>query len=224
MLLALMASCTSGPTPTTTTGAAFTPAQLELVAGLWTNSIGLHRPDADLWQVRLTEMCDKGVWETNVAVDLAAKYVGEDEAFSVRAPAAGPVDMGEAANALWVMGVQVCVDRYPDGYEVVGPPFGPGSADSSRPESSNLTVVLQCGDKSLASETFDYTDEFTGYATAHGAVDTVKGRVGNAEPFEEVVDDSNVTFRWFDGDDLVGLLTVGRVDDGWFIDEWWFCS
>ena len=31
VLLALMASCTSGPTPTTTTGAAFTPAQLELV-------------------------------------------------------------------------------------------------------------------------------------------------------------------------------------------------
>ena len=113
---------TEAPPPTV----AFSVEQAEQAGMLWANSIGIAQLDPDVWRTRLEEMCELGVWEKAVAADLAGKYVEADAHLSSRAPGVGAVDIGDATNALWGAGIQVCAERYPAGYEVDGPPFPEG--------------------------------------------------------------------------------------------------
>lgn len=95
---------------------------LSVQAGTWLNSTGLNQRDSGIWRWRLHRACSEGVWNDTVAHSLAEEFVAMDQGLSVRAASAGPVDIGDAAQALWTMAANVCRDAFPDGEIEQGPP------------------------------------------------------------------------------------------------------
>ena len=71
---------------------------------------------------RLERACSEGVWERDVARQLAEEFIDEDLAKSVRAEGSGPPTVEEGAQSLWMMAVNVCRDAFPDGEIEKGPP------------------------------------------------------------------------------------------------------
>lgn len=113
----LVTACGSG---TSTVLADVSDRKIESVAGTWVNQVGLSQTDPTMWRERLTEACTEGVWDPEVASELADRYVTED-----RTAFAGGDDVpatGDAAGALWTMAVQVCRDSFPAGAVHAGPP------------------------------------------------------------------------------------------------------
>ena len=72
--------------------------------------------------MRRERACTEGVWDRDVATQLAEEFIQEDLAVSVRAEGSGPPSAGEGAQALWIMAVNVCRDVFPDGAIEDGPP------------------------------------------------------------------------------------------------------
>ncbi|HVR33206.1 MAG TPA: hypothetical protein VMS74_10930, partial [Acidimicrobiia bacterium] len=96
--------------------------EIERVAGTWVNQLGLVQTDPNEWRDRLTDACTDGVWNPDVALDLADQYLAEDrEAFAGGDDAALPATT-EAATALWTMAAHVCRDSFPAGAIDAGPP------------------------------------------------------------------------------------------------------
>jgi hypothetical protein len=93
------------------------------VTATWVNMLGLDQQDPDIWRSRLNQACTLGVWDKTVAVSLATRYIDEDIPTSVRSEAMGPPSVENAANALWLMAIQVCRDKFPDEAIAAGPPF-----------------------------------------------------------------------------------------------------
>ncbi|NOY56224.1 MAG: hypothetical protein GXP34_09590 [Actinobacteria bacterium] len=125
LMLAIVAGgCAAGSTIQETTAAridvtttAFpidmTDEALFPVYSTWVNMLGLRQLDPAVWRRRLSEACTLGVWDKTVAVDLATRYIAEDASLAARTPGQEPPSVEDAADALWLMALQVCRDRYP---------------------------------------------------------------------------------------------------------------
>jgi hypothetical protein len=111
----------SGPGSSTVL-AEVTDDEIETVAATWLNQLGLMRADADVWRDRLTDACTAGVWNPDVAFELADRYLAEDQETFTGGDDATPPATAEAANTLWTMAVQVCRDSFPAGAIDAGPP------------------------------------------------------------------------------------------------------
>ncbi|HEY5651446.1 MAG TPA: hypothetical protein VIW46_08375 [Acidimicrobiia bacterium] len=88
----------------------------------WVNSTGLVEGEVTVWRQRLTQACDQGVWDDDVARQLAERYVGEDQDVAMEGVSDGDELRARAAQALWIMAVQVCPDEFPPGEIEDGPP------------------------------------------------------------------------------------------------------
>lgn len=107
--------------------------EIESVAGTWVNQLGLMQTDPNLWRDRLADACTEGVWDPDVAFELADRYVTEDrETFAGGDDAALPAP-AEAADTLWTMAVQVCRDSFPAGTIDAGPPSALLDVERSSP-------------------------------------------------------------------------------------------
>ena len=82
---------------------------------IWWNAIGLVRRDHQIWTERLSEACTLGVWDRNVAEELAARYITEDEPVAHVDTEKNPPSLYDAAQALRSMAAQVCGDAFPPG-------------------------------------------------------------------------------------------------------------
>ncbi len=128
MLASVAGGCSTGAhidRTTTTFPADVSDATLRSVSSTWVNMTGLRQLDPAVWRRRLDEACTQGVWDKTVAVELATKYIAEDEAafLSGRTPDQAPTTVEDAADALWLMALQVCRDTFPADAIEAGPPF-----------------------------------------------------------------------------------------------------
>lgn len=96
--------------------------QLNSQVDTWVNQLGLAQTDPDLWRERLERACTEGVWHSDIAMQLAEEFIEEDLAASVRGEGLDPPTVESGAQALWLMGVNVCRDAFPDGEIENGPP------------------------------------------------------------------------------------------------------
>jgi hypothetical protein len=96
--------------------------QLIQQSGTWVNSLGLAQTDPGTWRTRLERACSEGVWDREVAMELATQFIEEDVAVSVRAEGLGMPSVEDGARALWTMAVNVCRDAFPVGAVEDGPP------------------------------------------------------------------------------------------------------
>lgn len=96
--------------------------QIPTATSSWVNQLGLNRTDVATWTTRFRLACSRGVWEPDVARELAEDFIREDLPFSVRSPDLGEPSTDEAAQVLWTMTVQVCRDAFPPGAIESGPP------------------------------------------------------------------------------------------------------
>ncbi len=98
--------------------------ELRTVYSTWINQLGLVQDDPIIWHTRLVEACTEGVWDPEVALSLADRYMSEDASLTADPDASskGPTTE-EAANALWTMAVQSCRERFPEAALKEGPPF-----------------------------------------------------------------------------------------------------
>lgn len=99
-----------------------TDEELRPVVVTWVNQTGLVRDDAGVWRGRLGEACAQGVWDEDVAARLADLYVDQDIAVAMEGVEDGPELRDRAAQALWIMAVQVCGGDFPEGEIEEGPP------------------------------------------------------------------------------------------------------
>ncbi|GBE20672.1 MAG TPA: hypothetical protein ENH00_03195 [Actinobacteria bacterium] len=100
-----------------------TDEALRSVSSTWVNMLGLRQLDPAVWRRRLSEACTLGVWNKTVAVDLAGRYIAVDASVSPRTPDEGPPTVEDGADALWLMALQVCRDRFAADAIDAGPPF-----------------------------------------------------------------------------------------------------
>ena len=118
-IMVLAVGCSSGSSAVL---ADVSDNEIESVAGNWANQLGLMQTDPNVWRGRLTDACTEGVWDPDVALDLADRYLAEDrETFTGGSDVAQPTTSA-AADALWMMTVQVCRDSFPAGTIDAGPP------------------------------------------------------------------------------------------------------
>lgn len=89
----------------------------------WVNQLGLVQTDTVVWRQRLQRACIEGVWDDEIATRLAEEFIAEDLPLSVRSEDLGPPLVGDAAQALWTMAVNVCRNSFPEGEIEQGPPF-----------------------------------------------------------------------------------------------------
>ncbi len=80
---------------------------------LWWNQTGLVRDDPVVWVERLSEMCDRGVWDREVALALAEEYEAQDMPVSARSEGAEGPSVSDMASALTSMALTVCRGSFP---------------------------------------------------------------------------------------------------------------
>ncbi len=90
----------------------------------WPNMLGISADDPELWRGRLSRSCTEGVWDHDVAFALASTFMtaDEDAGLSMRVPGTEEPTVEAAAQALWLMAVNVCRERFPAGSIDRGPP------------------------------------------------------------------------------------------------------
>ena len=115
-LVVLLAACAGGDSLDVT------DEELGPAVVTWVNQTFLVEDDIDLWRQRLTEACDQGVWDDEVAERLADRYVDDDLDAAMEGVSDSEELRGRAAQALWIMAVQVCRDDFPEGEIEEGPP------------------------------------------------------------------------------------------------------
>lgn len=99
------------------------------VTPYWVNMLGLNQVDSAVWRDRFDRMCDEGVWNTDVALRLAAEFIDFDlkAGVSIRVGDIGPPLPENGADALWIMAFNTCRDRFPaEAIERGRPSFGDG--------------------------------------------------------------------------------------------------
>jgi hypothetical protein len=96
--------------------------EIETAAGTWVNQLGLVQTDPGVWRDRLIDACTAGVWNPDVAFELADRYLAEDSAIFAAGDDATLPATAEATDALWTMTAQVCRDSFPAGAIDAGPP------------------------------------------------------------------------------------------------------
>jgi len=96
---------------------------IERVVPTWINTTGLAS-SVGSWQERLPQVCSQAGLETHLfdgyLIDLAAAYIDEDTAAGLGQDV--PADPVQAADALWIMAVNVCPELFPPGAAAAGPP------------------------------------------------------------------------------------------------------
>ena len=98
-IVVLAVGCSSGPSAVL---ADVSDDEIESVAGNWANQLGLIQTDPTVWRDRLTDACTEGVWDPDVAFELADQYLAEDrETFTGGSDGAQPATSA-AADALWI--------------------------------------------------------------------------------------------------------------------------
>lgn len=99
------------------------PAAIERVVPTWINNTGLTS-SLETWQQRLPQVCSQAGLDTDIFDDLlvvlATGYINEDTAAGLSQ--GGPADPAQAADALWIMAVNVCPELFPPGATEAGPP------------------------------------------------------------------------------------------------------
>lgn len=104
--------------PTTTaaplsTDSRWTDGQVSDTARIWVNQVGLNQGDPDVWRSRLDRICDIGpaTGDADTAMStLAAEFIAEDAALSVRADGDLPTS-AEAVESLWTIAISpVCLE------------------------------------------------------------------------------------------------------------------
>lgn len=118
-MLMLVAGCASSSSAVL---ADVSDDEIESVAVTWVNQLGLTQTDSNVWRDRLTAACTEGVWDPDVAFELADQYLVEDRETFAGVDDAAPPTTAEAADTLWTMAVQVCRDAFPPGTIDAGPP------------------------------------------------------------------------------------------------------
>lgn len=96
---------------------------------VWVNQLSLNQLDPAVWRNRFDRMCGEGVWNPDVALALSGEFIDTDlnAGASVRSENIGPPLAEDGAVALWLMAVNTCRDRFPQGAIEQGPPtFGTG--------------------------------------------------------------------------------------------------
>ncbi|MBS1265017.1 MAG: hypothetical protein MAG471_00845 [Acidimicrobiaceae bacterium] len=79
----------------------------------WVNMTGLWS-EADLWSIRLAELCETDPWEHETAERYAEQYLTED---------GGSVDrLKDASTTVWLNAITACRDRFPPEAIEKGPP------------------------------------------------------------------------------------------------------
>lgn len=122
-MVVLVTSCSSS---SSTMLADVSNDEIKSVAATWVNQLGLNQTDPTEWRDRLTEACTEGVWDSDVAYELADQYLVEDrDTFAGGDDVALPTT-AEAADTLWTMAMQVCRESFPAGTIDAGPPSKPG--------------------------------------------------------------------------------------------------
>ena len=116
VLLAVVSGCSE------TTLLDVTDEELRPAVVTWVNQTGLVEDDSAVWRERLSEACDQGVWDDDVAGHLADRYVDDDLDLAMEGVSDSNDLRARAAQALWIMAVQVCGDEFPDGEIEEGPP------------------------------------------------------------------------------------------------------
>lgn len=100
------------PTPSHIVEAAVDHAAEAAVVN-WVNTTGLWS-EADLWSVRLTELCATDPWEHSTAKRYAEQYLTED---------GGGADLvKDASTAVWLNALTACRDHFPPEAIEKGPP------------------------------------------------------------------------------------------------------
>lgn len=99
------------------------PETVERVVPTWINQTGLAS-SVETWQERLPQICSQAGLDTpifdDLLVDFANGYIAADTAAGL---AQGePADPMQAADALWLMAVEVCPELFPPGATEAGPP------------------------------------------------------------------------------------------------------
>ena len=122
MSIALLVAACGGTDGTETDVLELDDATILEATRTWANQLGLAETDVDLWRERLQRACRDGVWVDEVARDLAAEFIAADLAKSVRDESRSDPTVGEGAQALWLMSVQVCRDAFPPEAIEAGPP------------------------------------------------------------------------------------------------------
>ena len=85
----------------------------------WYDSTGLGQLDPAVWQTRLDRACAQEFWANpGVLRSLGDEFVSSDFVAPIRTPDMGPVEMGNAYDALWVMALNYCREIIPP--EVIG--------------------------------------------------------------------------------------------------------
>ena len=96
---------------------------IERVVPTWINQTGLAS-SVETWQERLPQVCSQAGLDTplfdDLLFDLATGYITEDTAEGLAQGV--PADPLQAADALWLMAVEVCPELFPPGARAEGPP------------------------------------------------------------------------------------------------------
>ncbi|NNC75664.1 MAG: hypothetical protein HKN93_09165 [Acidimicrobiia bacterium] len=118
----LVVTC-SDPEPLIEPEIPMTIGDLENVKITWINILGIDQPSAVVWQNRVDRACVDGVWNDEVLFGLSAEFFEADiEAGLSRAAGGSTPTATDAADALWLIAVQLCRDRFPDDSIELGPP------------------------------------------------------------------------------------------------------
>ncbi len=111
---------------------------------MWENTLGLAQFHPVVWRDRFDRMCNDGVWGRGVALALASEFIAADleAGTSTRSSGLGAPSSQDGASALWVMAVNTCRYRFPDGAIEQGPPeIGSASNASSVVKDSAFTIA-----------------------------------------------------------------------------------
>lgn len=103
-------------------GSELSDAEVREIYTTWIMSTGLVRDEPAVWRDRLAEACDAEVWQRGVANRLAERFVTEDADLAMDGVQLSPELNAAAADALWLMSVQVCSERFPEDAISNGPP------------------------------------------------------------------------------------------------------
>ncbi|MBT8213422.1 MAG: hypothetical protein KJN71_09775 [Acidimicrobiia bacterium] len=121
--VSLLAGSCSDPEPAIEAVIPMTVGDLENAKAAWINTLGIDQPSPVIWQQRVDRACVDGVWNDEVLFGLSAEFFEADiEAGLSRAAGGSTPTATDAADALWLIAVQLCRDRFPDDSIELGPP------------------------------------------------------------------------------------------------------
>lgn len=189
---------------------------VEQAMKLWWNQTGLLRDDPVVWVERLSEMCDEGVWDREVALALAEEYEAQDMPVSARSGGAVGPSVSDMASALTTMALTACRESFP-------PDALPGVPDAVV---NGMAGQPQCDDGS-ASESYLLDEDSPGASTPERAVygPALRARLNGEPTLGMRLDNGDHRFWWLDGDRIIAVAYVTETPaGGWALVELSWCT